>query len=124
MKEPIKKGRASETCLVIATGLLVIYLLQPAKPLIYAAIALGVVGAFVPSIAKWVDWAWYKLAEGMGWVMSKVMLSVVFFLFLFPIALLSRVFGKKDSLQLKKKSGSYWTERNHSYEAKDLENVW
>jgi membrane protease YdiL (CAAX protease family) len=124
MTEPIKKGRAVETCLVIATGMLVIYLLHPAKALIYAAIALGVVGAFLPSIAKWVDWAWYKLAEGMGWVMSKVMLSVVFFVILFPIALLSRFFGKKDSLQLKKKSGSYWTERNHSYEAKDLENVW
>ncbi|MCC6725124.1 MAG: hypothetical protein IT258_11485 [Saprospiraceae bacterium] len=118
------KNRQTETCLVIATGLLVIYLLHPAKPLIYAAITLGVLGAFVPSIAKWVDWAWYKLAEGMGWVMSKVMLSVVFFVFLFPIAMLSKVFGKKDSLQLKKKTGSYWSERNHRYEAKDLENVW
>ncbi len=124
MTEPIKKGRTVETCLVIATGLLVIYLLHPVKPLIYAAIALGVVGAFIPSLAKWVDWAWYKLAEGMGWVMSKVMLTLIFFVFLFPVALLSRVFGKKDSLQLKKKTGSYWTERNHAYEAKDLENVW
>lgn len=124
MENPIKKGRPTETCLVIATGLLVIYLLHPAKALIYVAIALGVVGAFIPSLAKWVDRAWYKLAEGMGWVMSKVMLTLVFFVFLFPVALLSRVFGKKDSLQLKKKSGSYWTERNHVYEGKDLENVW
>lgn len=124
MENAAKKGRPTETCLVIATGLLVIYLLHPARPLIYGAIALGVVGAFVPSVAKWVDWAWYKLSEGMGWVMSRVMLSVVFFVFLFPMALLSRVFGKKDSLQLRKKQGSYWTERNHVYEGKDLENVW
>lgn len=124
MENTVKKGRPTETCLVIATGILVIYLLHPAKPLIYSAIALGVIGAFVPLLAKWVDWAWYKLAEVMGWVMSKVMLSLIFFVFLFPVALLSRVFGKKDSLQLKKKSGSYWTERNHVYEGKDLENVW
>ncbi len=124
MENIVKKGRPTETCLVIATGILVIYLFHPAKPLIYAAIALGVIGAFIPSVAKWIDWAWYKLSEGMGWVMSKVMLSVVFFVFLFPVAMLSRVFGKKDSLQLKKKPGSYWTERNHVYEGKDLENTW
>lgn len=117
------KNRPTETCLVIATGILVIYLVHPTKLLIYMAIGLGIVGAFVPSITKRVDWAWYKLSEGMGWLMSKVMLSVVFFVFLFPIAMLSRVFGKKDSLQLRKK-GSYWTERNHVYEGKDLENTW
>ena len=61
---------------------------------IFLNIVVGVVGAFIPSLAKWVDWAWYKLSEVMGWVMSRVMLSLVFFVFLFPVALLSRVFGK------------------------------
>jgi hypothetical protein len=117
--------RKTQTCLVISTGLLVIYLLHPAKPLVWAAIGLGAVGAFLPGLAHWVDWAWYKLAEGMGWVMSKVLLTLVFFVFLVPMALLSRAFGKKDSLQLKRKNGSsYWTERNHVYEGKDMENVW
>ncbi|MBI1226129.1 MAG: hypothetical protein GC192_12915 [Bacteroidetes bacterium] len=124
MNNTVKPGRPTETCLVIATGLLVIYLLHPVQELVLAAIAMGVVGAFIPSLAKWVDWGWYKLSEGMGWVMSRVMLSLVFFVFLFPVALLSRVFGKKDSLQLRKKSGSYWTDRNHVYEGKDMENVW
>lgn len=112
-----------ETCLVIATGLMVIWYFTRKDALIYAAIAVGLIGAFVPALAKWVHWAWYKLTEGMGWVMSKVILTLVFYLFLFPISILYRL-SNKDLLQLKRKSNGYWTERNHAYTAKDLENMW
>lgn len=112
-----------ETCLVIATGLMVIWYFTRKDALIYAAIAVGLIGAFVPALAKWVHWAWYKLAEGMGWVMSKVILTLVFYLFLFPISILYRL-SNKDLLQLKRKTKGYWTERNHAYTAKDLENMW
>ena len=52
-------------------------------------------------------------------------LSFIFFVFLFPIAMLSRLFGGKSSLQLKKVEGnSYYFTRNHKFEAKDLKNTW
>ena len=105
------------------TGLLVFWWIKRIDVLIIIAIATGVIGAFIPFLAKWIDWAWYKLAEGMGWVMSKVLLSVVFYVFLFPIAMLARI-SKKDVLQLKKKPDSYWTEREHQYSGKDLDNAW
>lgn len=117
------KGDYRETCLVIMSGLLVFWLIYQVKVLVTIALAIGLIGAFLPSIAKWVHWAWYKLADVMGWVMSKVLLSAIFFLFLFPIALLYKLTGK-DTLQMKKKAGSYWTGRNHKYSAKDLENTW
>lgn len=112
-----------ETCLVIATGLMVFWILFGLKELIYAGIAIGVIGAFIPAIAKWIHWLWYKIAEVMGYIMSRVLLSIVFFLFLFPIALIYRMFNK-DVLQLKRKTDTYWTTRDHSYSKKDLENVW
>jgi hypothetical protein len=117
------KGKYQETCLVIMTGLLVFWFVYHVKVLITIAIAIGIIGAFIPSIAKWIHWAWYKLADGMGWVMSKVLLSAIFFLFLFPIALIYRMFSK-DTLQLKKKTDSYWTKRSHKYTDRDLEHVW
>jgi hypothetical protein len=117
------KVRVKETCLVIMTGLLVFWWIYKVDVLVYIAVAIGVIGAFIPFLAKWIDWAWYKLAEGMGWVMSKVLLSIVFYVFLFPIALLARM-SKKDVLQLKKKPDSYWTKREHQYSDKDLDNAW
>ncbi len=112
-----------ETCLVISTGLIVIYFFKPYEALLMAAAVLGFVGVFVNPLAKWVTWGWYKLADLLGFVMSKVVLSIVFYVFLFPIALLARM-SKKDLLQLKKRDDTYWTTRNHKYTAKDLENVW
>ena len=117
------RAKQLETCLVIATGLMVFWLIFKKPELIYVAIALGVIGAFMPFLAKWVAWVWYKIAEVMGYIMSRVLLSLVFFVFLFPISVIYRMFNK-DALQLKKKGNSYWTERDHSYSAKDLENAW
>lgn len=117
------KVRIKETCLVIMSGLLVFWLIYKVNVLVYIALAIGVIGAFIPVLAKWIDWAWYKLAEGMGWVMSKVLLSIVFYIFLFPIALLARM-SKKDVLQLKRKSDTYWTQREHQYSSDDLDKAW
>lgn len=117
------KGNYRETCLVIMTGLLVFWMIYQVKVLVTIAIAIGIIGAFIPTLAGWIHWVWYKIADVMGWVMSKVLLSAIFFLFLFPLALIYRMFNK-DNLQLKKKPDSYWTNRQHAYSAKDLENVW
>ncbi len=119
----MERKRQIETCLVIVTGLIVFYYIFDLDLLLKIAIGVGFIGAFIPSIAKWIDYAWYKLAEGMGYVMSRVLLSLVFFLFLFPIAFLYRL-TKNDTLQLKRKKDTYWTDRSHEYTAKDLENIW
>ena len=117
------EGKQQQTCLVIMSGLLIFWLVTGHKWLVTVALIIGLIGAFVPYLATGINWMWYKIAEVMGWVMSKVLLSLIFFLFLFPIALLYRMFNK-ETLQLKRSSGSYWTERKHSYEAKDLEDAW
>ena len=124
-QQPINMSREKqlETCVIIMAGLLVFWFINHYKGLVTIAILIGLIGAFVPALARWIHWAWYKLAEVMGFVMSKVLLSVVFFVFLFPIAMLYKL-TKKDTLQLKKSPGSYWTERNHSYVEKDLEHGW
>ena len=117
------RSKHLETCIVIITGLLVFWLIYEVKVLITIAVAIGIIGAFIPGIAKWINWAWYKLAEAMGFVMSKVLLTLVFFIFLFPVSILYRLFNK-DTLQLKRKTDTYWTKRDHRYSGKDLEQVW
>jgi hypothetical protein len=119
----MNRAKHLETIVVIMTGLLVFWLIYRPAVLIYIAVGLGVIGAFIPVLAKWIHWAWFKLAEGMGFVMSKVLLSVIFFFFLFPISVIYRIFNK-DGLQLKGKAESYWVNRSHRYSGKDLENVW
>jgi len=120
----IKREKALETVLTIATGLLVLSFMFHTKWLVVAAILLGIVALLSKYLAGTIAWLWLKLAEGLGFVMSRVLLTILFYAMLVPIALLSRM-GAKDPLQLKKKEGgTYYTERNHRYEAKDFENIW
>lgn len=120
----MKAGRKYQTLLVIVTGLLVLWYFKRSDVLLYSALGTGLAGVLVPPLATAIDWLWYKLARAMGAVMSRVILSLFFFLFLTPIAFLRKVFSKKDPMQLRKEYSSLWTSRNHAYTAKDLENPW
>ncbi len=117
------KEKNLEAILVICLGLIVFYLILDIRVLLMISIFLGLSGLFIPFVAKWVAKGWYGLSHVMGFVMSKVILSIVFFVFLFPMALISRA-GGKLSIKLKKSPGSYWSIRNHTYKKEDLENMW
>ncbi len=72
-------------------------------------ILLVITGALIPSILKPLQKAWMTLAILMGWVMTRVLLSALFYLAITPIGLLLRITGK-DLLdqKLEPKKTSYW----------------
>ena len=126
-KEPLTREKELETILTICVGLVVAYFATKQQHvwLLKLSVLLGLVGMFFKFLTTKIAWLWMKIAEIMGAVTSKIILSAVFFLFLFPISLLQKIFSKKDALQLKKTTGaSYYFVRNHKFEAKDLENSW
>jgi len=118
-----------ETILVLVLALGIFYWFshekrpELGKYLLLSALILGLIGVFIPFLADKIHWAWMKLAHVMGWVMSKVILTLVFFVFLVPMALLMRVFGKAN-VQLKAGGKSYYKERNFLYDKDSLEHVW
>ena len=66
---------------------------------------------------------WFGLSNLLGTIVSKILLSIVFFIIVLPVALLRRMLGK-DSLLLKKfkkSSESVMKTRNQTYVATDLE---
>lgn len=120
----MNRGKNLETILTLCVALMIFFFIFHLKRLLALAVILGLIGMFSNYLSGKITWAWMKLAEVMGFISSRILLTIVFFVFLFPIAMLSRLFNK-DKLQLKKKaSGSYYIERNHEFVAKDMENVW
>lgn len=66
---------------------------------------------------------WFGLAKGIELLMSKVILFLIFFFVVTPVAVIRRLLGK-DSLYLRsfaKDNRSVWMERLHSYTKNDLE---
>ena len=74
-----------------------------------AGALLAAFGVIWPRALKYVYIAWMALAFTLGFVMSNVILTLFFFLFVTPIGLLARLF-QKDFLARKcdKRLASYW----------------
>ena len=74
-------------------------------------------GFLIPIILKPIYIGWMSFAIILGWFMTRFILSLLFYLIVTPIGLITRVLGK-DFLELKKEAfnGSYWNQRRSSFE--------
>jgi len=80
--------------------------------LIIGGMVLILCGFLVPSVLKPLQKAWMALAMILGWVMTRVILSVLFFLLFTTMGVAARLFGKKFlSLKWKRAEESYWNYR-------------
>jgi|AntAceMinimDraft_17_1070374.scaffolds.fasta_scaffold13812_3 hypothetical protein len=119
----MKKEKNLECILSIVIMLLVFYLIFKIKILIPIAILIGAVGLFSNYLTDKISWLWLKLSQFLGFVISKIFLTIIFYVFLLPIALVSRLFTK-DNMYLKRRKGSYYFSREHEYISDDFENIW
>ena len=73
-------------------------------------------GLINPVVLKTLYKIWMTFAIIIGWVMTRVILSVLFYLIISTIGIFARLVGK-DFLNLKSKNNeSYWNIRNKEYE--------
>jgi hypothetical protein len=66
-------------------------------------------GLIIPAILKKVYLIWMTGALVLGWIMSRVIIAILFFFILTPIALIAKMFGKKFlDLDFRDGKTSYW----------------
>ena len=72
-----------------------------------------ILGIVIPFILKPIYWVWMIFATILGWVMTRVILSLLFYLIFTPIGLVSRLFGKQFiELKWNRTESSYWNYRS------------
>lgn len=119
----MKADKIVKAQLVIVTGLILIYFIFKWEEWIIAAAAFSILSLIFPAAGKWMVNIWFRLAEVLGKINGFILLSLIYFLILTPVALLHRIFAK-DPLRLKNRTGSGYHDRNHSYQGADLKNPW
>lgn len=74
--------------------------------------SLVVVGLILPEALKFIYLPWMALGLALGFLVSSVVLAVLFFVVITPLSLMARAAGK-DFLnrRLQSGAGSYWQER-------------
>lgn len=123
-KVTISQCRDAGLALVLIS-LILAYASSP-RYLLPAAIVLLVLTMTAPAVFSPFAKVWFGLSHALGTVVSKIILSFVFYLLVTPVGLLRRALGK-DPMQLKswkKGSASVFHERNCTFEPKDLEHPY
>jgi predicted membrane protein len=125
MKQPHDRKKELETLLVLAIATLVFHVVLHIELLIYVALGLLIIGLIFKRLASRITKVWLKLAHSLGTFNSKVLLTIVFYLVLTPIAIVYKLFTK-NPLRLKRDVSleSYYVSREHSFSKEDFEKMW
>ncbi len=119
-------NQAKDTGLALILILLLVAHFRQQASLILPAIFALVLTMTWPAIFGPLARVWFGFSHLLGSVVSKVLLTVIFFLVLTPVALIMRMRGM-DSMRIKawkKNRDSAFIDRNHTFSAKDLEKTY
>jgi hypothetical protein len=76
-------------------------------------VTLVVAGLALPRILRGAYRVWMGFALALGWIISRVILTILFYLVLTPIAFIARLAGKEFmDIRWDRKRNSYWIDRD------------
>jgi len=122
-KRTITRDQSRDTGIAMILLLLILFVVRKREAFLIGAMVLHVLNMILPQIYRPIAVVWLGLSDLLGTVVSKIVLSIVFFGIVTPIATVRRLLGK-DSLKLRAfKAGqdSVMVERNHRFIGADLE---
>jgi len=118
------KSDPVKTILIIVVGFILVYLVTKWRGWLSIAFILGLAGAFSGYLAKKIDFVWMKLSWLLGLIIPNILLSVAFYLFLTPLALLSRLGKGKNPLMLKDTQPTLFKEQIKEFDKASFEKTW
>ena len=119
----MKTDSSKSTILIISMGFLILNLVFNWQWAIYVSLIVGVIGVISTFLSKKIEWVWMKLTQLLEYIIPNILLSIVFYLFLFPISLISKL-SSKDPLMLSNKYKTYFIDVNKEVYKKSFEKIW
>jgi len=115
-KELKKFGITIGSALLLISALLFIYESPSARYFMGGGFAFGIIAQIFPILFLPLQKIWMAFAVVMGFIMTRIILSILFYLVITPINIISRLFGKDFlNLKIEKEKKSYWNIRDEEY---------
>lgn len=112
------------TMLTLVLAMLLAYAFSHMSVWLYVAIGLATCGVFFKSLATFIHNWWFKLAHLLNNITQPILLLLLFWLVLTPVAWLFRRFGKQSPLQLSNNTNSTFRQRNTPIDKASFERMW
>lgn len=120
-----ERRRSLETLAVLSAACLAAGMVSDVRAFSAAALFLLLIALFCKRLAARVSRAWLGLAAALGALNARVLLTLVYYLVLTPVAFVYRIaHGDVLDLEPVARGRSHWKPRDHDFEARDLERPW
>jgi len=119
----ISKDQAKDTGMAMVLICLIVWYFTHIEILLTILTGLLIANMVVPQIYRPVAKLWLGFSNVLGTVMSKILLSIIFYFLVTPVGIFRRITGN-DSLQLKKwkkSRTSVFQIRDYKYQQKDID---
>ncbi len=122
-KKELKKFGGQVGGILILVGALLFAFAKSSAPIFMGIGGLLAIAAFLlPVLLLPLHKIWMSLAVVLGFIMTRVILSILFYLVITPINIISRLFGKDFlNLKIEKEKKSYWNLRDEVYDKTSTE---
>tara|TARA_B100001175_G_scaffold237845_1_gene204157 strand:- start:7008 stop:7367 length:360 start_codon:yes stop_codon:yes gene_type:complete len=113
-----------KTILTIISGLLIFYFFFRLEILLYSSLFLCITSIASKKISIFYEKIWFGIAHILGLFIPNIILSIIFYLILTPIAFLYKKFNN-DPLMLKDKTyKSYFVDSKYDLSKNSFEKIW
>lgn len=108
-------------CLIIVAALVILGIIFKNIKFYYIAVSLALICGLFHKTAFYISFLWQSIGLVIGFFVSKILLTVIFYFILFPFSLLQKLFSKNPSIS-KKTLETYWKTRTNT--SIDFEKLW
>ena len=119
----VTSGEARKTALIVAAVLAVVtgvlaYRGRTNSAWVLGAVATALIvsGFFVPPLAKLFHHVWMWIAVKLGWINSRILLTLVYLVLFVPYKVVSRLFGRDPLMLRQPAEDSYWHKREKTHQ--------
>ena len=117
------KSNPPKTLLAIIFGFVLFYFIYDYEQLIIIAFLLNIIGLLSNQLSKYVENIWFFIAKVLGYIIPNLLLVLIFYLFLFPISVFSKI-RSKDLLNLKKNKESNFISVEKKFDSNTFKKTW
>lgn len=118
------KSNPSLTLLTIIFGLLFFNFFLEERLIIYISLIISAIGVFSNKLSKFIEKIWYKFSFYVSQIIPNILLTIIFFILLTPIALLSKLFKTKSNFLSKDQSKTAYKNQIKQFDKKSFERAW